>query len=355
MNACVTGGGGFLGSRIVEMLVERGDSVRVLGRHRYSNLADIGVDCVVGDLRDAEAVCAACAGAEAVYHVAALTDMWGDKRDFFEVNVKGTANVIHGCLTNKVCALVYTSTPSVAIGDAGVEHGDERLPYLRHYLAHYPASKAVAEKMVLEANGWEMACDDLPPPAQERATRDIAVPVLRTCALRPHLIWGPRDRHLIPRVLEMARAGRLVRVGDGSNKVDITYIDNAARAHLQAADELLGEGRAAGNAYFLGDREPVVLWDWISNLLERAGEPPVSKSVSYKSARRLAAILEVLHRLIPRLGEPRLTRFVVTQLAQSHYFSHAKAGNDFGYEPIVDSETGMMRLLDWLKSERSEA
>ena len=345
MNALVTGGGGFLGSRIVEMLLERGDHVRILGRHHYEALDRLGADSQIGDIRDTASVVAAATGADIVFHVAALADVWGPRREFYEINVKGSANVIRACLDNKISCLVHTSSPSVAIGEADIEGGDETLPYPQAYLADYPASKAVAEKMVLEANSWEMSVEG----AQSNPS-GCEVRQLRTCALRPHLIWGPGDRHLIPRLVQTARAGKLCRVGNGTNKVDITYIDNAAHAHLQAADELAGKGRNAGKAYFIGDDEPVVLWQWINELLERVDIPPVRRSMPYAAGRCLASMLELMHHLLPCLGEPRLTRFVATQLAKSHYFSHARAQADFGYQTLVDNETGMTRLVEWLKN-----
>jgi len=349
MTVLVTGGGGFLGSRIVEMLLERGDCVRTFGRRRYPELEKLGADCFVGDVRDGDAVRAACQGADLVFHAAALAGVWGARRDFCEINIRGTANVIQACLENKVTRLVYTSSPSVAIGEDDIENGDETLPYPKRYLAPYPATKATAEKMVLEADGWEMVVEGPPPAGQGSAIPSSTIRELHTCALRPHLIWGPRDPHLIPRLVKAARAGKLRRVGDGSNKVDVTYIDNAARAHLQAADELAGQGRTAGNAYFIGDAEPVVLWDWINELLRRLDIPPVERGVPYGVGRRVGAVLELVHTVLPRLGEPRLTRFVALQLAKSHYFSHAKAAADFGYAPEVDNETGMARLLEWLR------
>lgn len=346
MQALVTGGGGFLGRRIVEMLLARGERVRVLGRRPYPDLEKRGVECVEADVRDAEAVRLACAGVDTVFHAAALAGVWGAPQTFYEVNVRGTANVLQGCREAKVQRLVYTSSPSVAIGERDIEGGDEDLPYPQRYLATYPDSKARAERIVLDADGWEMvpntAAADSPDAGEANVTR------LRTCALRPHLIWGPEDPHLVPRILRSAREKKLAIVGDGTNRVDITYVDNAAHAHLLAADDLADEARCAGKAYFVGDAEPVVLWDWINTLLTRAGVPPVTRRVPYRLARSVGAVLETVHRLFPALGEPRMTRFVAVQLAKSHWFSHRRAHEDFNYTPIVDADTGMERLIAWI-------
>jgi nucleoside-diphosphate-sugar epimerase len=311
------------------MLLERGDQVRVLGRHCYADLAAAGVDCRVGDVRDAAAVSEACRDCTLVFHVAALAGVWGRREDFFAINATGTENVIRACLERSVGRLVHTSSPSVVFGKGDLLGVDETCPYPAHYLAHYPASKAAAERAVLAVNSAELA----------------------TCSLRPHLIWGPGDTHIIPRLLETARAGRLAIVGSGKNMVDVTYVDNAAAAHLQAAEKLAPGSPVAGQAYFVSDRQPVVLWDWINELLKQTGLDPLRKRVSYRAAWCVGALLETIYGLLPLKGEPRMTRFVASQLAMSHYFSQAKAQADFGYAPPVENEAGVQRLVQWLQEE----
>jgi 2-alkyl-3-oxoalkanoate reductase len=348
VRALVTGGGGFLGRRIAEILGRRGDRVRVLGRKPYLELERQGIECVQGDLRDFDACRRACADRDVVFHAAAIASVWGPRRLFFEINAKGTANVLRACLENKVGSLVYTSSASVVIGGASIAGGDESLPYPRRYQAAYPESKAVAERMVLAANGWEMVPNDPAAYGPEHGEKDVRR--LRTCALRPHLIWGPGDPHLVPRVIQAARAGKLPRIGPGSPLVDITYVDNAAHAHVLAADELAGQARCAGKAYFIGDDVPVSLWDWINTVLGRLGLPPVNRRLPLWLARGLATSLEVLHTAIPALGEPRLTRFTVSQLAHAHWFRHSRAAADFGHYAVVGPEEGLDRLVDWLRS-----
>lgn len=334
----VTGGGGFLGRRIAEMLRERGDTVRVLGRHRYPDLERAGIECVAGDVCDPAAVAAAVRGCDLVFHAAAKAGVWGDPAEYFASNTRGTENVVEACVRAGVTRLVHTSTPSVVFGSAGIDGGDEALPYPERYLAAYPASKAAAERKVLWANG--RALDDRPG----------AGPRLLTCALRPHLIYGPGDPHLLPRVVALARAGRLRQVGDGTNRVDVTFVDHAARAHLQAAAALQGGAAAAGRAYFIGDAAPVVLWDWLRDLLGQVGVRLRPGRVPYCVASALGAILERLHGCFPRLGEPRMTRFVAAQLALPHWFSHARAEHDLGYRPETDPALALQRTAAWLKS-----
>lgn len=348
MNVLVTGGGGFLGRRITEMLLDRGNHVRVFGRHRYEAVEQRGAECCVGDLRDEKATREAGIGADAVIHCAALAGVWGRRRDFYGINVRGTANIIRCCLENKIQTLVYTSSPSVAIGEGNIEGGDESLPYPNRYLAHYPASKSKAEQMVLQADGWEMVIEE--PQSEAPGGINSTVVFLHTCAIRPHLIWGPDDPHLLPRLVTAARTGRLRQVGPGTNRVDITYVDNAAHAHILALDDLRTAQRSAGKAYFVGDEQPVRLWPWINSLLKQLGVSPVTKSIPFDTARRIGGAMELIYTALPFLGEPRMTRFVATQLAKSHFFSHTRAAEDLGYRPIVDAETAMSRTIEWLRT-----
>jgi nucleoside-diphosphate-sugar epimerase len=200
---------------------------------------------------------------------------------------------------------------------------DESTPYATRWLCHYPHTKALAEQEVLSANA-----------------RDG----LLTCALRPHLIWGPRDEHLIPRLIARAKAGRLRRVGDGRNLIDMVYVENAALAHLQAADALTAGSPVAGRAYFISQGEPVNCWAWIDEVLQVAGLPPVRKSISAKAAWRVGAVLEGIYRTLRLRSEPPMTRFLAAQLSTSHYFDISRARRDFGYEPQITTAEGMCRL-----------
>ena len=324
----MTGGGGFLGSHIAKRLQRRGDSVCVLGRNKYPDLPD-SIECIQADLRDPVAIMKACQGVDTVFHAGAMTGIWGRKKDFHAVNVDGSKNVIAGCLANGVKKLIFTSSPSVVFNHAPLEDADESAPYADSFYCEYPRSKAIAEKMVIEANGKAG---------------------LLTVALRPHLIWGPGDPHLIPRIIDSARKGRLMRVGDGTNKVDINYIDNAVEGHILAGDALKPGSPVAGKCYFLNDGAPVLLWDWINNLLERLDIPPVQKAISFSTAKTLGGILEIAYRVFNLSGEPRMTRFVAEQLATSHYFNISRARKDFNYRPVISVEEGLDRVVNSLLS-----
>ncbi len=329
MKALVTGGGGFLGTRIVEMLRARGDEVVAFGRHRYPHHEQAGTRTIQGDLRDPRAVDRACKGMDVVFHAGALAGIWGPRKVFRDINVRGTQHVIKGCQKYGVPRLVYTSSPSVVFGDEELCGVDESQPYPRRYLAHYPATKAEAERTVLAANGVALA----------------------TVALRPHLIWGPKDPHLLPRVMARARAARLVQIGNGENLVDITYIDNAAEAHLLAADALRSDSaKCAGRVYFISQGEPVELWSWLAEILAAVGAPPVRRSLSYHAAYRIGALLEAAYSVVRAKVEPPMTRFLATQLAKSHYFNITAARTDLGYDPVVSTTDGMMMTIQYLSS-----
>ena len=326
MKALVTGGAGFLGARIVTKLLERGVNVTTCSRsevqHRTTNAEHRTLD-----LRDAEATAAAIAGHDVVFHVAALAGVWGPRDEYFGINVTGTRNVLAGCHQHGVKTLIYTSTPSVVFKRGGIESGDESLPYPDRFLTHYAETKAIAEREVLAANGLNG---------------------LRACALRPHLIWGKGDPHLLPRVLERAKAGKLKQVGDGTNRVDITHISDAAEAHLLALDHI---DQAAGKAYFIHS-ETVQLWPWLNSVLKRAGVAPITAKVSASTAYRAGAVLEFLGKLFGKRSEPLMTRFVAENLATTHCFSIAAAERDFGYSP---NWTGEAALDEYFGSTRQSS
>lgn len=329
MKALVTGGGGFLGRRIVAKLLARGDTVRALGRRPYPDLEAQGVQTIRADLQDTAAVARACLGMDTVFHVAARAGYWGPWHSFYGPNVVGTQNVLHGCRQAGVRKLIYTSTPSVVSAPGNMEHADERVPYPTHYECHYPATKAQAERLVLHANGTDG---------------------LLTVSVRPHLIFGPGDPHLFPRLIERARRGQLVQVGDGTNQVDVVYVENAADAHLLAADRLCEGSPVNGQAYFISQGVPVVLWAWINTILRALGLPQVTRTLSHRMARTVGAALEMAYTVLPLRGEPRMTRFLADQLATSHYFDIAKARKDLGYDPRISTEEGLARTLKALKT-----
>jgi nucleoside-diphosphate-sugar epimerase len=343
MQILVTGGGGFLGRYLVEQLLAHPGgphSVRIFARGSYPELLQLNeredvrqsgarVELARGDITDAAVVAEACRGCEAVFHAAAVPGVWGPWEKYHSINTVGTEHLLEGCRRHGVKRLIYTSSPSVIYDGRPHENANESLPYPPgdSYLCHYPHSKALAEQAVLAANG----------------------PSLATVALRPHLIWGPRDNHLIPRLIQRAKSGRLIRVGDGTNKISMSYVENAAAAHLQAFDALQPGAACAGKAYFINEVEPVVLWKWVDELLALAGLPPVRKAISKRTAWMIGRALETVYGLLRIRSEPPMTRFLAAQLAESHWYDVSAAQRDFGYRPIVSVEEGMKRIAGELR------
>ncbi len=348
----ITGGTGFLGRRLVERLLAEGRSVAVLGRTPAPDLEARGVRFLRASLDDAGAVAAACENVETIFHVAAKVGVWGRHDDFFRINVLGTRALLAGARAHGVEYFVHTSTPSVVYNGRALSGADESLPLTTDCPSPYPLTKAIAEREVLAANS---------------AT-------LRTVALRPHLIWGVGDPHLVPRVLARARAGRLRIVGDGKNKVDMVHVENAVDAHLLAEAALkkclalrdtgsgagllsagsdsvggMSTSAAAGRAYFITNGEPVVLWDWINQLLTALGEPPVTRHISLPAASAIGALCETLWRALPLKGEPPMTRFIAAELAKDHWFDLTAARRDLGYTPRISMAEGTAALIAALK------
>lgn len=324
----ITGGGGFIGAAIARELQARGDRVIVIGRSDYPKLAALGISCLRGDIGDRAFMEGALAKADLVFHVAAKAGIWGSRQDFFRSNVTGTVNVLRSCGLNKVPALVYTSTPSVVFNRRDLQGVDETVPYAEKTLCHYATSKIIAEKLVLGAN-----CNQF-----------------RTTAIRPHLVWGPGDPHLLPRLIDRGRKKMLKIVGNGLNKVDIAFIDNVVHAHLLAADNLLTSGSAAGRPFFIGQEQPVVLWNWINDLFAELGIEPVRQKIPLPLAYGVGAVLETVYSGLKLKGEPKMTRFVALQLGRSHWFRHDSAERILGYQPVVTLREGVERFLRTIKS-----
>ncbi|MGB6012091.1 MAG: NAD-dependent epimerase/dehydratase family protein, partial [Desulfobacterales bacterium] len=257
---------------------------------------------------------------------AAKPGVWGNYADYYPTNVMGTQHVIDACKKHGVLRLVFTSSPSVVFDGTDMEGVDESVPYPEKFHAHYPKTKAIAEQLVIKA-----------------ADKD-----LMTITLRPHLIWGPKDNHLVPRIIE--RAGRLIKVGSGKNLVDTIYIDNAAEAHVLAADRLKENPGLSGKVYFISQDDPVPLWDLVNDILKTAGHPPVKRAIPRKMAWLMGALFEVVFKMFRIRGEPQMTRFLADELATAHWFDIRAARKDLGYAPTISIKEGLSRLEQWLQN-----
>lgn len=326
----ITGASGFIGGRLAERLLREGRKVRCYSRRELPEFAAAGAEVVIGHLDDGRALTAACKGVGTVFHVAGRVGVWGPAEPFFRVNEGGTRAVVRACHRADVPRLVYTSSPSVVYNGGDLSGVDESARLCTEAPCAYPTSKAAAERIVAAASSK----------------------LLRTVALRPHLVWGPGDRNVVPRALALAKSGRLRIVGSGTNRVDLTHIENVVDAHLLAEAALLApESPAAGRAYFITNGEPVVLWKFINDLCEAAGIPPVRKSIGLPAAMAAGTVLELAWTLLRRRDDPPMTRFVAKELATDHFFSIDAARRDLGYSPRVSMAEGMRELGPILKAE----
>ncbi|MGB0894495.1 MAG: 2-alkyl-3-oxoalkanoate reductase [Parashewanella sp.] len=322
-HAFVTGAGGFLGKAITLRLQAAGIKVTGFARGHYPELEKIGVNMIRGDIADQQQVLAAMEGCDIVFHVAAKAGVWGDRDSYFKPNVEGSANIIAACKQLAIDKLVFTSSPSITFEGKDEDGIDESVPYANEFLTFYSHSKSISERMILDANSQS----------------------LKTVALRPHLIWGPGDPNLIPRVLSRAKAGKLKLVGSKDKLVDTIYIDNAAYAHFLAAVDLTNEySKSAGKAYFLSNDEPITMKALLNQILACDGLPAVNARVPAKLAYVVGFVMEAVYKLLNKQQEPMMTRFIAKQLSCSHYYDISAAKRDLNYKPLISIKEGMQRL-----------
>jgi len=309
----LTGGSGFVGKALAKALVAKGHSVIVTARKDLPDLESFGVRVLKVDLNsDLSWLKGYLRDVDAVFHTAAKVSMWGKFEDFYRTNVEATRTLLKIAQGVGVERFIYTSSPSVIANGSDLCNVDESIPYPDTYEAFYPQTKAEAEREVLAMNSQNG---------------------MKTIALRPHLIFGPGDTNLIPTVIAKAQAGRLIRIGDGKNRTDLTFIEDCVDAHIAAYESLGTNPRAAGRPYFISQGEPVVMWDWIDSILNSFQLGPIKRSIPFSLARLLAHGAEWWAKRIAPEKEPFLTSFLVTEMATNHYFNIDAARNELGYVP----------------------
>ncbi|XP_037118055.1 sterol-4-alpha-carboxylate 3-dehydrogenase, decarboxylating [Syngnathus acus] len=322
----VIGGSGFLGRHLVEKLLERGYTVAVFDIRQ--NFEIPGVSFHQGDLCDLQALLPALKSVSLVFHCASPSPASDDRGLFERVNIQGTRTVIQACIEVGVQKLVLTSSASVVFEGSDIKNGREDLPYAKKPIDYYTETKIKQEKLVLEA------CD------KKKG--------FLTIAIRPHGIFGPRDPQLVPILVDTARKGKMkFIIGDGTNLVDFTFVENVVHGHILAAEHLRPDSPICGKPYHITNDEPVRFWDFMSDVLVGLGYPAPRYHLPYTLVYGLALLLWLLSLVLRPLisFKPTFTPMRVALAGTHHYYSCERAKQDMGYKPPVCLKEGIERTV----------
>ena len=332
----VTGAAGFLGRNLVRRLLDEGLAVRALVRKSPLNLMHENLRCIRGDVCNLDDLMQVCEGVDTAFHTAALISLLGGRtvrrayrERAWQVNVTGTQNVIDSCARTGVKRLIYTSSVDVCFEGKPLPDMNEALPYARRFKSVYAQTKAAAEKLVLEANGASG---------------------LRTCAIRPDGIYGAEPNEMIDRFVEQLTAGRLVaRIGSSSVLQDNSHVDNLVHGELLAAQHLVADGAACGQAYFVADDEPMNSFEFFRPLIEGLGHPFPQREIPVRLLKPVTHIWQAMHFLLG-IPKPMLSPHELDKVSVTHYASIDKARTELGYEPRRSVAEAMQECLKYCES-----
>ncbi|MBK8592195.1 MAG: NAD-dependent epimerase/dehydratase family protein [Sandaracinaceae bacterium] len=333
LRCLITGGAGYLGQNLARALLARGCTVHVLdtlaGEQAAPELASHPrVRWFVGDIRKPADVRAACEGVDVVFHTAALIELARRAPEPFKalvrsVNIEGTRVLVEQAAAAGVTRFVHTSSTNVVYGQRCVG-GDETLPYSTSEDL-YSSTKAEAERVALGANGA----------------------LMRTCAIRPGGIYGPGERKTLigPVVASIQQGMPVIGFGDGSTRLDYTYIDNLVDGQLRAAERLVPGSPVCGSAYFVTDDQPINPAEFSVRLVRLMGLGTTARRIPRRVAMAMAKGSELA---FERFGKPRpqVTEVGVNLCTLDNFFSIAKARRDLGYAPVVTLEEGLRRTAE---------
>ena len=343
INILLTGGSGFMGKAIVAELIDptcpfKPDLIRIFDLDEYQGLIDPCIEMIKGDVRDYNNVLQACNNIDVVIHSAAIVD-WGTKseEEILSVNVGGTKNIIRACKEQKVKGLVFTSSlDSVFSGKPQIDI-DEKAPYPVKYPTSYCTSKYLAEKLVLDCSSDN----------------------LKACIIRPADVYGEGDPYHIGSLLDMAKGGFYVRLGNGKSKCQHVYVGNIAHAHILAIQALLTNNNAvAGNAYFITDCPGSNFFSFYDRIIEEAGYKIWPKNLWLP--KRFAMLLGGMSEFVAYIARPvkrytpKMSRFAVTYTCTNFTFNSQKAGKDFGFSPKYNAEEAFLKTVLYYRKERDK-
>lgn len=327
MTVLVTGATGFVGSHLVDLLVERGERVRILARpgEEVTRLAQVGVETHRGDLTDRASLEAAVDGVDRVLHCAARMGPWGPEAEYELVNVRGPKILAEAAMAAGVRRFVHVSSIDVhglAVGDRVDEmapYGIERDPYCR--------SKIAGES------------------ALQHLIKERGAPVT---IVRPGLIYGPRDTNSFGRFARLVEQGKMVIIGSGNNHLPLIYVRDVAQGILLASEA----DQAIGKAYLLVNDEPVTQRDYFNAIARELGVPPPSWHIPYRLALALGATVEMVGHLTRMKQPPPLMRFGLQQMAGENRFVISRARRELGFSPQVNLADGVRQGIAWYRATR---
>ena len=320
-SAFVTGGSGFIGSRLIGRLTREGVTVRALARSDASaaKVETAGAEPVGGDLDDEDAMRAGANGCRYAFHAAAKVEDWGDPADFERLNVEGTNRALRATRAAGVERFVHVGTEAALLAGDALVNADESAPLRPDSKSLYPSSKAKAE----------------------RAVRDASADGFETVVVRPRFVWGPGDTTILPSIREAIESGKFAFIGGGRHRTSTTHVDNAVEGMILAA----GKGRP-GAAYFVTDGDPIVFREMVTKLMATQGVEVPDKSIPRPVAAAAAAAAETAWRLLPLKGAPPLTRMTYWVSALECTLDDSAARRDLGYVPVVTREQGLAQLAE---------
>lgn len=329
MTALVTGGAGFLGSHVTDLLVAAGERPRVLVRpgESVAALADSEVDIHRGDVEDRAALEAAVSGVDRVLHCAARTGPWGPEAEYERTNVHGLETLARAAMAAGVRRLVHVSSITVHGNDVRGA-ADESAPLLAEPNP-YSRSKVAGERLL------------------ERMIREEGAPVT---IVRPGWIYGPGDHASFGRLARTIASGRMAMVGRGDNHLPLIYVRDAARGVLLASEA----DQAAGRVYLLVNDQPVTQRDYIGAIAAELGVPVPTRRLPYRLGLALGAAGETLGRLARRRQPPPVMRYGIQLLGGENRFIIARAREELGFVPLVGLDEGVRRSVAWYRGAEEE-
>ncbi len=323
----VTGATGLLGSHIVEKLTEAGEGVRAMVRPSSDTgfLDELGVEKSIGDITDPESLTDALVGVDTVYHAAAQVGDWGPWERFVAISIEGTRNMLNAARTARVKRFLYVSSISAyghPNGEGMVLDETAPLGVNLHKWSYYSRAKAAAEEL-----SWEY---------YNRGDVPLTV-------VKPSWLYGPRDRASLPRLIRAIRSGKGKLIGDGMNRLNLTYAGNEAEGCILAATN----EKALGEAYNLASDGEITQREYLNKIAECIGAKPVTMKVPYRVAETAAGLMEAYGHLFRKKDPPLVTRYAVWLIGRRCFFSSEKARQELGWKPTVGYDEGIERSVKW--------